>query len=99
MSDQSNSGPKHQTGSRAASSRRRFLRDSAATVVVAGAAPHFLFGKSAGNPASRTLKIGFIGPRTGALARFGEGNDFVLAGIRKAISGGSPSTAQRIPSK
>ena len=87
MNDQSNSGPKLHKKSRTASSRRRFLQDSAATAVVAGVAPHLLFGKSALAP-GRTLKIGFIGPRTGALARFGEGNDFVLAGIRKAIAGG-----------
>jgi len=87
MTDQSNPGPKSHKKNRAASSRRRFLQDSVATAVIATAAPHFLFGKSA-RAASRTLKIGFIGPRTGALARFGEGNDFVLTGIRKAVAGG-----------
>jgi len=87
MSDQSKTGPKQHTKSRAAASRRRFLQDSVATAVVAGVAPHLLFGKSA-RAASRALKIGFIGPRTGALARFGESNDFVLAGIRKAIASG-----------
>ncbi len=87
MTDQPKSGPKQKKASRAKSGRRRFLRDSAATAVVAAAAPHLLFGKSA-PAASRTLKIGFIGPRTGALARFGESNDFVLAGIRKAIANG-----------
>jgi branched-chain amino acid transport system substrate-binding protein len=87
MSDQSKTGPKLHKKSRAASSRRRFLQDSAATAVVAGVAPHLLFGKSA-RAANRAIKIGFIGPRTGALARFGESNDFILAGIRKAIAGG-----------
>jgi branched-chain amino acid transport system substrate-binding protein len=82
MSDQSKPRPKHQNAG-----RRRFLQDSAVTAVVAGVAPHMLFGKSA-RAASRTIKIGFIGPRTGALARFGEGNDFVLAGIRKVIASG-----------
>ena len=87
MNDQSTPGPQKYKTTRAASNRRRFLQDTAATAVVAAAAPHFLFGKSA-RAASRTLKIGFIGPRTGALARFGEGNEFVLAGIRKAIANG-----------
>src|SRR5258707_1080579 len=87
MSDQSKTGPKQHTKSRAAASRRRFLQDSAAAAVVTGVAPHLLFGKSA-SAASRTLKIGFIGPRTGALARLGESNDFDLAGIRKAIASG-----------
>ena len=87
MSDQSNFGSKHQKARRAAASRRRFLQESAAAAVVAGVAPHMIFGSSA-IASGRVLKIGFIGPRTGALARFGEGNDFVLAGIRKAIGGG-----------
>ena len=81
MIDQSKPGPKLHKKSRTASSRRRFLQDSAATAVVAGVAPHMLFAKSALAP-GRTLKIGFIGPRTGALARFGEGNDFVLQVVR-----------------
>jgi branched-chain amino acid transport system substrate-binding protein len=38
--------------------------------------------------AGRPVKIGFVNPRTGALAPFGEGNDFVLAGIRKLVAGG-----------
>ena len=87
MSDQSKTGPKLHKKSRAAASRRRFLQDSAATAVVAGVAPHLLYGKSARTWAT-LLKIGFIGPRTGALARFGGCNDFVLAGIRKAIANG-----------
>jgi len=87
MSDQSKTGPKQPQKSRAAAGRRRFLQDTAATAVVAGVAPHLLFGKSV-RAASRAIKIGFIGPRTGALARFGESNDFVLAGIRKAIASG-----------
>src|ERR1035438_2073779 len=67
--------------------RRRFLQDSTAAAVVALAAPNLLLGKLA--PSSgRVIKIGFVGPRTGALARFGEGNDFVLSEIRKRISAG-----------
>jgi len=34
------------------------------------------------------IKIGSVGPRTGALAHFGEGNDFVLSEIRKRVSMG-----------
>ena len=87
MSDRSKSGLKLNKKFRAESTRRRFLEDASATALVAAAAPHFLFGKSF-RAANRALKIGFIGPRTGALARFGESNDFVLAGIRKAIGAG-----------
>jgi branched-chain amino acid transport system substrate-binding protein len=87
MSDQSKPGRGHSKPKPAAPTRRRFLRDSASAAVLAAAAPQFLFGKSP-RVATRMLKIGFIGPRTGALARFGEGNDFVLAGIRKVIANG-----------
>src|SRR5258707_14197878 len=87
MTDQPRSGPKHKNASLAASSRRRFLQDSAATAVVAATAPHFLFGKSA-RTASRAVRIGFIGPRTGALAHFGESNDFVLPDLPKPLAGG-----------
>jgi branched-chain amino acid transport system substrate-binding protein len=66
--------------------RRRFLQNSAAALV-AMAAPSLLLGKPA--PATgRVVKIGLVGPRTGALARFGEGHDFILSGIRKAVGSG-----------
>ncbi len=51
------------------------------------AAPNLLLAKPA-LTGGRVIKIGFAGPRTGALARFGEGNDFILSGIRKVVSGG-----------
>lgn len=67
--------------------RRRFLRESAATGFVALAAPHLLLGKPAGTTA-RAIKIGFVAPRTGALERFGEANDFIVTHIRKLLSDG-----------
>jgi branched-chain amino acid transport system substrate-binding protein len=67
--------------------RRRFLQNSTAATLVAMAAPNLLFGKPAPT-AARVIKIGFVGPRTGALAHFGEGNDFVLSEIRKRVSMG-----------
>ncbi len=67
--------------------RRRFLQNSTAAAVVAMAAPSLLLGKPA-LTLGRVIKIGFVGPRTGALARFGEGNDFILSGIRKVVSTG-----------
>jgi branched-chain amino acid transport system substrate-binding protein len=86
MKDRTNTGPKR--GSDPADrTRRRFLQNSTAAAVVAMAAPSLLLGKPA-PAAGRVIKIGFAGPRTGALARFGEGNDFVLSGIRKFVSKG-----------
>src|SRR5260221_6905845 len=96
MSDQLKPRPRKNDKNRAASSRRRFLQESAATAVVAAAAPHFLLGKST-RAASRALKIGFIGPRTGAPARFGEGNNFLLPGIRKTIPGGIATNRATYP--
>jgi branched-chain amino acid transport system substrate-binding protein len=41
-----------------------------------------------GGEAARTLKLGYVSPRTGALAGFGEADDFILGGVRKALEGG-----------
>ena len=38
--------------------------------------------------ASRTIKIGMVSPQTGPIAAFGEADQFVLSGIRKALKGG-----------
>jgi len=81
---------------RASFGRRKFLRDSAATATLAVAAPGFVFTKSP-RPAGRVVKIGFIGPRTGALARFGESNDFILAGIRAVLANGLPIAGSTHP--
>jgi branched-chain amino acid transport system substrate-binding protein len=67
--------------------RRRFLQNSAAAAVLAVAAPSFLLARPA-LATGRVVKIGFVGPRTGVLARFGEAHDFILSGIRKAVAGG-----------
>jgi branched-chain amino acid transport system substrate-binding protein len=67
--------------------RRRFLQESSAAGLVALAAPQLLWSgpiRSGG----RSVKIGFIAPRTGALERFGEGNDFIVNHIRKVVADG-----------
>ncbi len=63
---------------------------------MAAAAPGFLLSKSP-RAAARALKIGFIGPRTGALAGFGEGNDFILSGIRKHLAKGLVNNGSNYP--
>ena len=73
--------------SRVDATRRRFIRDSATTVLAAATAPSLLRGKPAVT-VGRTVKIGFVSPRTGALAHFAEGNEFILAGIRKIVGDG-----------
>jgi branched-chain amino acid transport system substrate-binding protein len=71
----------------ASNGRRRFIQNSTAAAILASTAPGLLLGKSS-PAAGRVVKIGFVGPRTGVLARFGEGNDFILAGIRKLLANG-----------
>jgi branched-chain amino acid transport system substrate-binding protein len=67
--------------------RRRFLRNAAAAAAVAVAAPGLMLGKPR-SATGRPIKIGFVGPRTGALAPFGEGDDFVISAIRKIVGAG-----------
>jgi branched-chain amino acid transport system substrate-binding protein len=41
-----------------------------------------------GGGSTRTLKLGYVSPQTGALAGFGEADAFILGGVRKALEGG-----------
>jgi branched-chain amino acid transport system substrate-binding protein len=38
--------------------------------------------------AGRPIRLGFVSPKSGPLAPFGEADDFVLAGVRAALAGG-----------
>ncbi len=61
-------------------SRRQILKSSLA----ASAIP--LFATTA--RAAESLRIGYVSPRTGPLAAFGEADDFVIADFLKSIQGG-----------
>jgi branched-chain amino acid transport system substrate-binding protein len=87
MKDPAGLDPRQRGDDLSDATRRRFLRNSASAAVVAMAVPSLLLGK-ADRTMGRVMKIGFVGPRTGALARFGEGHDFTLSGIRKAVGSG-----------
>jgi branched-chain amino acid transport system substrate-binding protein len=66
--------------------RRDVLR-----AIAAGGAGAVLGPKILSRPAraaGRTIKIGFVSPETGPIAAFGEADDFVLAGVRKALANG-----------
>ena len=63
--------------------RRGFLTTSAAAL----AAPAILHGTRA-YAQNKTLKIGFVSPKTGPLAGFAEADDYVLEGIRNTFAGG-----------
>src|SRR5271156_1404461 len=42
----------------------------------------------AARSAGRTVKIGMVSPQTGPIAEFAEADQFVLAGVRKALANG-----------
>ena len=67
-------------------SRRQFIKKTAAATVIAAAGPVIL--QKYARAAARPIKIGFVTPRTGAIAMFAECDDFVLGHVRKAASGG-----------
>jgi branched-chain amino acid transport system substrate-binding protein len=45
-------------------------------------------GGGNGGSGGGTLKLGYVTPRTGSLAAFGEADDFVLSAMREALAGG-----------
>lgn len=47
--------------------------------------------------ASRTIKLGFVSPRTGPIAAFGEADPFVLGGVKKILAEGVVIGGSRYP--
>src|SRR5487761_2051652 len=76
--------PKDQSVGGANLNRRSFLASTAA----AGAALAVGGRATYAAAADATIKVGFISPRTGALAGFGEGDGFVLDTARKTLAKG-----------
>jgi branched-chain amino acid transport system substrate-binding protein len=72
------------------STRRQFLRNAALVAGVAATGPALASckGGSGGASSGGTLKIGFVSPRTGPAAGFGEPDPYVLGLVRKAFSSG-----------
>jgi branched-chain amino acid transport system substrate-binding protein len=68
-------------------SRRDFIKRSAAAAAVVAAGPT-LISRYAHATTGRPVKIGFVSPRTGPLAAFGEADEFVLGGVRKLVANG-----------
>jgi branched-chain amino acid transport system substrate-binding protein len=77
-----------------AAKRREFLRLVSGTALAAGAGSLSLpvFAQT-----GRAIKIGYVSPRTGPLAAFGEADNFVLAGIREATKAGIPVAGKTHP--
>ncbi len=63
--------------------RRGFLAGTGALI----AAPAILRGTRA-YAQTKTLKIGFVSPKTGPLAGFAEADDYIVAGINETFAGG-----------
>ena len=63
--------------------RRDFLRiaPAGAALTLAGAGR----GRAYAQRGTRPLKVGYVSPQTGPLAGFGETDNFVVAGVRKAV--------------
>lgn len=67
-------------------SRRDFLKLSAGTVAALSLSACATTGGS--GSAGRTIKIGYVSPQTGPIAAFGEADNFILGGARKAFEAG-----------
>ncbi|HEV2893262.1 MAG TPA: twin-arginine translocation signal domain-containing protein, partial [Actinomycetota bacterium] len=63
--------------------RRRFMQ--LAGLSGAAALAGCKQSESGGGDAARTLKIGYVSPKTGPLAGFAEADDFILNGVRTAL--------------
>jgi len=72
--------------------RRKLLGSGAAAIV----APAVLSVIPA-NAQSRGIKIGYVSPRTGPLAAFGEADNFVLEQVRKIVSPGIVNNGRTYP--
>ena len=74
--------------------RRMLLRLAAAGGASAIASP-WMFQSSRAAP--RVVKIGMVSPETGPIAAFGEADQFVLAGVRKALGDGIVIAGEKHP--
>jgi branched-chain amino acid transport system substrate-binding protein len=76
-------------------SRRRFLRAAGLSGAALGMGAILAACRTSeeddgqdGGQTAGSIKVGYVSPRTGALAPFGEADDFILGGIRGALAGG-----------
>src|SRR2546425_11769265 len=70
--------------------RRRFIEGGAAAVAGLGA-----LRAGPARAAEREIKIGYVSPRTGPLARFGEAGRVILARLERAFKRRGPGGGQR----
>lgn len=79
---------------RDALNRRRFLQTLGGAALIAGAAG---FPGLASAQAGRKIKIGFVTPKTGALAPFAEADSFVIEEMRRFFADGLTIGATKYP--
>jgi branched-chain amino acid transport system substrate-binding protein len=91
-----NSNPKNEAsrGRETNKQRRRLLKLAALGGATAIASP-WTFQSTRSAP--RLVKIGMVSPETGPIAAFGEADQFVLAGVRKAIGDGIIIAGEKHP--
>jgi branched-chain amino acid transport system substrate-binding protein len=91
-----NSNPKNEASRvrEANKQRRRLLKLAALGGATAIASP-WTFQSTRSAP--RLVKIGMVSPETGPIAAFGEADQFVLAGVRKAIGDGIVIAREKHP--
>src|SRR5262249_22543661 len=66
--------------------RRQFLRLASGGTALALST--LLPRAARGQGKARPIKIGYVSPQTGPLAGFGEADNFVIGGVRKAVGAG-----------
>ena len=90
----SNAKSEGSRGREANKQRRRLLKLAALGGATAIASP-WTFQSTRSAP--RLVKIGMVSPETGPIAAFGEADQFVLAGVRKAIGDGIIIAGEKHP--
>jgi branched-chain amino acid transport system substrate-binding protein len=68
--------------------RRRFLQAAGVGGATLGFSGILSACKSSSSGTAKAVKIGYVSPKTGPLAPFGEADDFILGGIRKSFGNG-----------
>jgi branched-chain amino acid transport system substrate-binding protein len=75
--------------------RRKLLKRAGATSLALGLAPWVATTRAYAS--TRTIKIGFVTPRTGPLASFGQADDFTVRQMRKLLAKGIRSGKNTFP--
>jgi branched-chain amino acid transport system substrate-binding protein len=95
MPDERTTGIGERPGTPGGVTRRRFLGGAAAAAAVVGLGP----AVEPARGAEREIRLGYVSPRTGPLAGFGEADEFIIAGLEKRFRDGVVIGGKRHPIK